>query len=165
MHPLVGIRSPPEPETESYHQIAKIDEPFLVWNFTLRDGNGREIASVSRAFRDFGREVYTEALRLVQVLIYADFHRYVYGAPWSGWGVGLKNRHSGRYTIRSSPAERQVIVNSMICVTREKGQETSLNERAGVANRCKHNVRCNLEPSLVDSCNSGYATSCYLIHR
>jgi hypothetical protein len=47
----------PEPETESYHQIAKIDEPFLAWDFTLKDAHGRDIAGVSRAFRGIGREV------------------------------------------------------------------------------------------------------------
>jgi hypothetical protein len=92
----------PEPETESYHQIARIDEPFLAWYFTLRDGNGKEMASVSRAFRGFGREVCTEALRLVQVLIYADFHRYRYGTPQFGRDVGLRDRRLGRYTIRFS---------------------------------------------------------------
>ena len=47
----------PEPETESYHQTARIDEPFLAWNFSLRDAHGKEMASVSRAFRGLGREV------------------------------------------------------------------------------------------------------------
>lgn len=47
----------PEPDPESYHQVAKIDEPFLAWDFTLRDARGKELASVSRAFRGFGREV------------------------------------------------------------------------------------------------------------
>lgn len=51
----------PEPETESFHQTAKIDEPFLAWNFSLRDAGGKEMASVSRAFRGFGREVWNEA--------------------------------------------------------------------------------------------------------
>lgn len=50
----------PEPEIESYQQMAKIDEPFLAWDFTLRDARGKEMASVSRAFRGFGREVRTE---------------------------------------------------------------------------------------------------------
>lgn len=47
----------PEPETGSYHQIAKIDEPFLAWDFSLRDARGKEMASVSRAFVGLGREV------------------------------------------------------------------------------------------------------------
>lgn len=47
----------PEPETDSYHQVARIDEPFLAWEFSLRDARGKEIANVSRAFRGFGREV------------------------------------------------------------------------------------------------------------
>jgi hypothetical protein len=120
----------PEPETESYHQIARIDEPFLAWDFTLRDGSGKEMASVSRAFRGFGREVCTETLRLFQQLIHVDFHRYRYGTPQFGRGVGLRDRRSGRYTIRFSPAERQVIVNGAVYVTREEAQETNLDERA-----------------------------------
>ena len=120
----------PEPETESYNQIARIDEPFLAWDFALRDARSKEIASVSRAFRGFGREVCTRTLRLVQKLIYVDFHRYRYSAPWSRRDVGLQTSHSGRYTIRFSPAERQTIVNGMVYVTREEGRETSLDERA-----------------------------------
>ena len=49
--------------------MAKIDEPFLAWDFTLRDVRGKEMASVSRAFRGFGREVCTETSRLVPELI------------------------------------------------------------------------------------------------
>ena len=55
----------PEPEIESYRQIARIDEPFLAWDFALRDAHGKEMAGVSRAFRGFGREVFPEASRLV----------------------------------------------------------------------------------------------------
>ncbi|KAF9648072.1 Scramblase-domain-containing protein [Thelephora ganbajun] len=87
----------PEPEAELYHQMAKIDERFLAWDFTLRDSHGKELASVSRAFRGFGREIFTD---------------------------------TGRYTIRFSPVERQVIANGMVYVTREEGRETSLDERA-----------------------------------
>ena len=64
----------PEPDTESYNQIAKIDEPFLAWDFTLRDARGKEFANVSRAFRGFGREVCTETSRLTRKLIRVDFH-------------------------------------------------------------------------------------------
>ena len=54
----------PEPEPESYHQYAKIDERFLAWDFMLRDAHGKEMASVSRAFRGFGREVCRRTLHL-----------------------------------------------------------------------------------------------------
>ena len=64
----------PEPDTESYHQMARIDEPFLAWEFTLRDAHGKEIGSVSRAFRGIGREVCTETSGLVQELICVAFH-------------------------------------------------------------------------------------------
>ena len=80
----------PEPDTESYNQIAKIDEPFLAWNFTLKDARGKEFASVSRAFRGFGREVCTEKSRPTRKLIRTDFHRHRYGVPWSRRGVGLQ---------------------------------------------------------------------------
>jgi hypothetical protein len=40
--------------------MARIDEPFLAWDFTLRDAHGKEMGSVSRAFRGFGREVRRE---------------------------------------------------------------------------------------------------------
>ena len=47
----------PEPDTEVFTQLAKVDEGFLAWYFYLRDARGQEIASVRRAFRGFGREV------------------------------------------------------------------------------------------------------------
>jgi len=64
----------PEPETESYRQIAGIDAGFLAWDFTLRDAHGKEMASVSRAFRGFGREVCGETSRMIHKLICVDFH-------------------------------------------------------------------------------------------
>ena len=45
-------------------------------------------------------------------------------------GVGLRTRRPGQYTIRFSPAERQVIVDGMVQVTREEGRVTDLDERA-----------------------------------
>jgi len=50
----------PEPETEMFHQLARIDEGFLAWDFRLQDAHGEEIASVRRAFRGFGRELFTD---------------------------------------------------------------------------------------------------------
>jgi len=120
----------PEPEPESYHQMAKIDEPFLAWDFVLRDARGKELASVSRAFRGFGREVCTDAPRLVLGLTHVAFHGYRYDAPWSSQGVGLPTRCPGQYTIRFSPAERQMIVDGVVQVTREEGRVTSLDDRA-----------------------------------
>lgn len=64
----------PEPEPESYNQIAKIDEPFLAWDFTLRDARGKEMASVSRTFRGFGREVCRNISPLVRELIHVAVH-------------------------------------------------------------------------------------------
>ncbi|KAM5533254.1 hypothetical protein V8D89_013031 [Ganoderma adspersum] len=50
----------PEPEPELFHQFAVIDGGFLAWHFALRDDQGLSIASVNRAFRGFGREIFTD---------------------------------------------------------------------------------------------------------
>ncbi|KAF8969932.1 Scramblase-domain-containing protein [Flammula alnicola] len=43
-----------------YYQIGKVDSGFLAWNFRVSDQHGNEIASVDRAFRGIGREVFTD---------------------------------------------------------------------------------------------------------
>jgi len=134
----------PEPEPESYHQMAKIDEPFLAWDFVLRGAQGKEVASVSRAFRGFGREVCRAASRLIRKLTSAALHGYRYDASWFSRGVGLPTHSPGQYTIRFSPAERQVIVNGMVHVTREEGRVTGLDERA-VSHRSTRSQRL-MEP-------------------
>ncbi|KAI0709418.1 Scramblase-domain-containing protein [Earliella scabrosa] len=50
----------PEPEPESFHQFARIDGGILAWHFALRDAQGQAIAHVNRAFRGFGREIFTD---------------------------------------------------------------------------------------------------------
>jgi len=50
----------PEPEPDRFTQFAKIDEGFWAWHFTLRGAHGEELASISRAFRGFGREIFTD---------------------------------------------------------------------------------------------------------
>lgn len=58
---LTPVGSDPEPEPNRreahFNQIARVDEGLWAWHFVLRDAQGRGIASVSRAFRGFGREV------------------------------------------------------------------------------------------------------------
>jgi hypothetical protein len=54
----------PEPEPDRFAQFAKIDEGFLAWHFTLRGSRGEELASISRAFRGFGREFFTDTGKL-----------------------------------------------------------------------------------------------------
>jgi len=56
----VASEAQPEPDTEVFTQLAKIDEGFLAWHFFLRDARGQEIASIRRAFRGFGRELFTD---------------------------------------------------------------------------------------------------------
>jgi len=129
---IISLVSDPQPEPgpELYHQMARIDEPFLAWDFVLRGAQGKELASVSRAFRGFGREVCRKTPHLIRKLIDVALHGYRYNAPWLGRSVGLPTRCPGQYTIRFSPAERQVIVNGMVHVTREEGRVTGLDERA-----------------------------------
>ncbi|KAH9857035.1 Scramblase-domain-containing protein [Lenzites betulinus] len=50
----------PEPEPELFRQFAKIDGGFWAWHFTLADAQGQAFASVNRAFRGFGRELFTD---------------------------------------------------------------------------------------------------------
>ncbi|KAJ9629865.1 hypothetical protein H2203_002249 [Taxawa tesnikishii (nom. ined.)] len=41
-------------------QFAHINEPFLSWDFTLRDADGNTIGSVNRNFAGFAREIFTD---------------------------------------------------------------------------------------------------------
>ncbi|KAI0957426.1 hypothetical protein AcW1_005822 [Taiwanofungus camphoratus] len=50
----------PEPDTESFRQFARIDEGLWAWDFFFRDARGEDIASVRRAFRGLGREIFTD---------------------------------------------------------------------------------------------------------
>ncbi|KAG5645924.1 hypothetical protein DXG03_005071 [Asterophora parasitica] len=50
----------PEPEISRFSQFAQVDMPFLSWHFRLHDEKGEEIAFISRAFRGFGREIFTD---------------------------------------------------------------------------------------------------------
>ncbi|KAF5373166.1 hypothetical protein D9758_001625 [Tetrapyrgos nigripes] len=52
----------PEPESEgdTFAQIAKVDEGFLAWDFSLQDARAREMAFISRSFRGIGREIFTD---------------------------------------------------------------------------------------------------------
>ena len=46
--------APVDPE---YIQFARIDAGLLAWNFVLEDSRRQEVASVTRGFRGWGREV------------------------------------------------------------------------------------------------------------
>ncbi|KIL69625.1 hypothetical protein M378DRAFT_190043 [Amanita muscaria Koide BX008] len=51
----------PEPAPElTYTQLAKVDTWPLAWHFPLYDNSGSEIAFISREFRGFGREIFTD---------------------------------------------------------------------------------------------------------
>ncbi|KIP08158.1 hypothetical protein PHLGIDRAFT_104733 [Phlebiopsis gigantea 11061_1 CR5-6] len=58
---VLSLASEPQPdvgiEEDTFRQFAVVDQGFLAWHFSLRDGRGAEIGSVSRAFRGVGREV------------------------------------------------------------------------------------------------------------
>ncbi|KAF9239583.1 Scramblase-domain-containing protein [Melanogaster broomeanus] len=63
-HRVLALASDPQPEpTPSeahFNQFARVDEGLWAWHFVLRDARGEGIASVSRAFRGFGREIFTD---------------------------------------------------------------------------------------------------------
>ena len=58
----------PEPDDEVFKQVAEIDEGLWAWDFSLRDANGVEFASVNRTFRGLGREVRQQLLLLTPTL-------------------------------------------------------------------------------------------------
>ncbi|KAF9453266.1 Scramblase-domain-containing protein [Macrolepiota fuliginosa MF-IS2] len=62
---ILSLASEPQPEPEPavFTQVAKIDAPFLAWDFQLSDGRGQDIALISRAFRGVGREIFTDTGR------------------------------------------------------------------------------------------------------
>ncbi|KAI0797633.1 Scramblase-domain-containing protein [Abortiporus biennis] len=66
-HRVLSVLSDPQPEPEiepdTFNQLARIDERFLAWDFTLKDANGNTLASINRAFRGFGREIFTDTGR------------------------------------------------------------------------------------------------------
>lgn len=80
----------PEPDPEMFTQFARIDDGFMAWHFTLRDGASQPLANVNRAFRGFGREVsfsYDFGKRSICSARCLDFHRYWYFIK-TFWTVG-----------------------------------------------------------------------------
>ncbi|OCT45803.1 scramblase family protein [Cladophialophora carrionii] len=55
----VAIRNKSGSSTD-FAQFARVDEPFLSWDFSLRDEHLRKIGTVNREFRGFGRELFTD---------------------------------------------------------------------------------------------------------
>ncbi|KAF8123970.1 Scramblase-domain-containing protein [Boletus edulis] len=58
----LGSDPQPEPTTPEVHfnQFARVDQGLWAWHFILRDAQGEGIASINRAFRGFGREIFTD---------------------------------------------------------------------------------------------------------
>lgn len=59
----LASESQPEPTPAVFTQVAQVDSPFLAWDFRLLDGHKQDIAFISRAFRGFGREIFTDTGR------------------------------------------------------------------------------------------------------
>jgi hypothetical protein len=54
---------------EGLSQFAKIDEGFLSWDFNAKDENGRLMASITKNFTGFGRELFTEWVSLATAFV------------------------------------------------------------------------------------------------
>lgn len=50
----------PKGSSGRFDQFARVDEPFLSWDFSLRSVDSRLIGSVNRNFSGFGREIFTD---------------------------------------------------------------------------------------------------------
>ncbi|ESK92861.1 scramblase family protein [Moniliophthora roreri MCA 2997] len=61
---ILSLASEPQPEPQPgsavFNQFAKVDSPFLAWSFSLEDANGEEVAFISREWKGFGRELFTD---------------------------------------------------------------------------------------------------------
>jgi hypothetical protein len=57
IEPLSTTSSPGAP---TMVQFAKVDEPFLSWDFSLKGASDQLIGSVNRSFRGFAREIFTD---------------------------------------------------------------------------------------------------------
>ncbi|KAJ4001486.1 Scramblase-domain-containing protein [Lentinula boryana] len=61
---ILSLASDPQPEpeldTNTFNQVAQVDAPFLAWDFSIVDAAARELAFISRSFRGFGREIFTD---------------------------------------------------------------------------------------------------------
>ncbi|KAJ3796121.1 Scramblase-domain-containing protein [Lentinula aff. detonsa] len=61
---ILSLASDPQPEpeldTNTFNQVAQVDAPFLAWDFSILDAAARELAFISRSFRGFGREIFTD---------------------------------------------------------------------------------------------------------
>ncbi|TEB35939.1 Scramblase-domain-containing protein [Coprinellus micaceus] len=53
----------PEPPLATFQQIAQVDSGFLAWRFPILDENGKVMAVIDRAWRGFGREIFTDTGR------------------------------------------------------------------------------------------------------
>ncbi|KAJ3564277.1 hypothetical protein NP233_g8401 [Leucocoprinus birnbaumii] len=62
---ILSLASEPQPEPEPavFTQVAQVDAPFLAWDFRLLDGRKQDTAFISRSFRGFGREIFTDTGR------------------------------------------------------------------------------------------------------
>lgn len=76
-------------------QFARVDEPFLSWDFNLMSEDQRQIGSVNRNFGGFAREIFTDtgvyALRMDSVGLEAEMQQ----TPGSEPAKPLSNDHPG----------------------------------------------------------------------
>lgn len=60
MKALTESKAPDAAIEAGMAQFAHVNEPFLSWDFTLRDEEGKTIGSVNRNFGGFAREIFTD---------------------------------------------------------------------------------------------------------
>lgn len=95
----VATEPQPQPETELFQQLARVDEGLLAWDFRLRDASGHEFASIRRAFRGFGRELFTDTGQY--------FVRFSPTPPES------EDTHRAPYVVRDLGIEERALVLAM----------------------------------------------------
>lgn len=58
--PISAVDSEPESPEVRFKQFARIDEGLWAWSFVVRNADGDGMATIQRAFRGFGRELFTD---------------------------------------------------------------------------------------------------------
>jgi hypothetical protein len=103
--PVLGGDSPTQSVVQSsrgldqasFSQFARVDEPFLSWDFSLMGEDGRLIGSVNRSFRGFAREIFT------------DTGSYVLRMDSAGLEEEAQNRHLVSRTAKNEHAYAEVV--------------------------------------------------------
>ncbi|KAJ8517304.1 hypothetical protein ONZ45_g5478 [Pleurotus djamor] len=107
-HRILSTTSDPQPEPSPavFNQAFQVDEGILAWNFKLFDGRTQEVAHVHRAFRGFGRELFTDTgefwLHMLPLLPRLLIYRHHLGQYFVRFGANPEEHDSSNQSPSTS---------------------------------------------------------------